>query len=384
MSEVVAEKKQPSKRKKALIITGVVFLVAGLIAFFLWLGYFRFHKYTNDAYVEGNLVQVTPQVTGIITSINVNDTDFVKKDQVLVSLDTTDHELNLKNAEANLANTVRSVVDLFQNVETKSALVAEADANLLNEELYYEKRVGLVDIGGVSKEAFQGVETGLLKAKAALEAARSERSAAVALVEGTTLETHPRVKEMITEVKKAFVALKRCQIVAPTDGFIAERTVQLGEYVNAGTALLSIVPLDQIWVNANYKETKLSKMRVGQNVKLTSDMYGSSVVYHGRVVGLNPGTGNAFSILPPQNATGNWIKIVQRVPVRVSLNVEELETHPLWLGLTMESWVDVKDTSLPRLQAGKPKLKPIYKTDVYAKQIRGAEQLVKKIIRDNS
>lgn len=372
-----------AKRKRALIIATTLFVVVGVVVFFLWLFVFRFSKYTNDAYVRGNMIDVKPQVAGIVSSINFEDTQFVQKDQVLIELDTTNYRLGLEKEEANLAKVVRNVRDLFQNVETKKFMIEAANADVIREKLYYEKRVGLVDIGGVSKEDFQNVETGLLKAEASLEAAVSEEKSAIALVEGTTLETHPMVLEAAQRVKEAYVALKRCSIVAPTDGFVTQRSVQLGESVETQSVLLSIVPLDQLWVNANYKETKLSRMRVGQKVKLTSDMYGSSVVYSGTVEGVNPGTGNAFSVLPPQNATGNWIKIVQRVPVRVSLNVEELKEHPLWIGLTMKAWTDVKNTQLPQLQKPR-KAKPIYQTDVYAQQLKGAEHLVRCIIESNS
>lgn len=371
------------KRKKILLWVAGGFILAGLIVFCLWLFVFRFSKYTDDAYVRGNMVDLTPQVAGIVASINVNETDFVKENQVLIELDTTNYQLQLELEEANLAKVVRNVKDLFQAVETKHFMVEAANADVLKEKLYYEKRVGLVNIGGVSREDFQTIETGFLKAEATFSAALSEEKSAIAMVEGTTIETHPMVIEAAQRVKEAFISLRRCSIVAPTSGFVTQRSVQLGESVQTGSTLLSIIPLNELWVNANYKETKLSNMRIGQPVKLTSDMYGSSVVYKGHIVGMNPGTGNAFSVLPPQNATGNWIKIVQRVPVRVSLDEDELQKNPLWIGLSMKSWVDVKDTSLPQLQKSK-KLRPIYHTDVYEQQLKGAEVLVQCIIQNNS
>ncbi len=371
------------KGRKILFYVTAGFLFIGVAVFLYWLLVLRFEEYTDDAYVGGNMVEITPQVAGIVTAINVDNTDYVEEGQVLIRLDRTDQKLAFEASKNDLADTVRSVVQMFIRVEELEADLEQKDADLYKAQKDYENRVNLVDIGGVSREEFEHVEADFVAAQANRKEAYHALQSAYAEVQNTTVSTHPLVLGAADRVKEAYVNLRRCDILAPVTGYVAQRKVQLGEWVNLAEPLMAVIPLDELWVDANFKETKLSHMRIGQSVKLTADMYGGSVVFHGKVVGMNPGTGSVFSALPPQNATGNWIKIVQRVPVRVSLDAEQLKKFPLWLGLSMEVTVDIHDTSGERL-AEVPRTSPLYKTPIYKRQEKGAKRIVERVIRENA
>ncbi|CCB88929.1 HlyD family secretion protein [Simkania negevensis] len=370
------------KRRLVMKWTGVTILFAGLVVLALWLFYYRFIEYTDDAYVSGNLVELTPQVAGIIASINVDNTDYVEEGQVLIELDKTDYIFALEKSCNELAETVREVVQMFLKVEELEAQLQVKEAELMKAEQDYENRVNLVNIGAVSTEEFEHVEAALKSARASAKETYHTLQAAYAQVQGTTVRTHPLVRKGAQQVKDDWVSLRRCEIVSPVNGYVSQRVAQLGEWVNLAEPLLAIVPLDELWVDANFKETQLSDFRIGQDVKLRADLYGWRVTYQGKVIGINPGTGNTFSILPPQNATGNWIKIVQRVPVRISLDSKQLERNPLWLGLSMDVTVDIKDTSGDRLSEYRV-AKPIYRTSIYSQQELGADALIEQIISSN-
>ncbi len=376
------EAHKKKKQKWTMLITIGIFLLIAIGVFIYWYGWWRFEKFTDDAYVSGNIIELTPQVSGIVTGIYADDTDFVEKNQVIVTLDETDYQLSFEMSLSQLANTVRNVVQLFENVKRLEAQILVNEAELVRAEQDFQNRVDLVEIGGVSLENFEHVEADLKRTAAALEATRHELLGAYALVQNTTVDRHPLVQNAKEKVVEAYVNLRRCKIVAPTSGFIAKRSTQLGEYVTDTTPLLAVIPLDEIWVNANFKEVQLSKMRIGQHVKMTSDLYGDDVVYNGHVVGISAGTGSVFSVLPPQNATGNWIKIVQRLPVRVSLDPEQIKKYPLRIGLSMDVTVNVRNTQGEMLAAAK-QLKPIYTTDVYKKQEMGVERLIEDVITKN-
>lgn len=372
-----------NKRNKVLIFTAVGFILVGVLIFIYWAEVLRFEEYTNDAYVNGNMIELTPQVPGIVTAINVDNTEYVEEGQVLIELDKTDRRLAYQKAKNSLAETVRNVVQMFIEVERLEAELEQKDAELFRAEKDYQNRVNLVEIGGVSREEFEHVEAAFVSAQASRKETYHALQEAVAQVQNTTLSTHPNVKHAADDVRDTYVNLQRCDILAPMNGYVAQRTVQLGEYVNLSEPLLAVIPLDQLWVDANYKEIQLSKVRVGQSVRMTSDIYGRKVVFSGKVIGINPGTGSVFSALPPQNATGNWIKIVQRVPVRVSLDREQLKKHPLWLGLSMDVRVDIHDTSSEMLREAS-RLRPLYKTKIYQNQEKGVETVIEKIIQENS
>lgn len=370
------------KRNKAVLITALVFLVLGLGWLIYYIFWGRFYQFTDDAYVDGNNLVVTPQVPGIVESFSVMDADFVPEGRVIVELDKTDALISLDKAIADLGNAVREVMKLFEQAKQYAALIEVKKAEFIRAAQDYEHRKNLVEEGGVSLEDFEHAEAALKASYADLFATEHQYIAAAALVENTTVENHPRVEQMKNSVRDAFVFLQRCTLKAPATGLVAQRTVQVGEHVKAGQSLMSIVPLDQMWITANYKEVQLKKMRIGQPVKMTADIYGRDVKYEGTVVGIGGGTGSVFSVLPPQNATGNWIKIVQRVPVRITLNPEEVKQHPLRLGLSMEVTVDIHDTQMPYVPEIRPE-HPLYMTDVFATQEEGAEALIVQVILDN-
>ncbi|MBP9841040.1 MAG: efflux RND transporter periplasmic adaptor subunit [Simkaniaceae bacterium] len=371
------------KRTHALIWTTAVLLIVALCIVIYYLKVWRFEEYTNDSYVSGNMTVVNPQIPGIVMSIHVDNTDYVEKGQLLIELDPTDYQIEYERSEANLGEIVREVKQMFDVVKQYEADLIAREAELIRAEQDYQNRVNLVGIGGVSKEDFEHIQANLSAAKAFFESTFFALQGAKARVANTQIPTHPKVLRAAQEFKDAYVNLKRTQILAPVSGYVAQRQVQIGEQIERGTPLLSVVPLGEIWVEANFKENQLAKMRVGQAVKITADIYGRSVVFHGHLMGLNPGTGAVFSILPPQNATGNWIKIVQRLPVRVILDKEEIKVHPLMLGMSTEATVDLRDQRGPILRQAQP-LKALYETNIYPKQEDGADDVIGEIIRMNS
>lgn len=370
------------KRNRILLWTSIGFLIIGVIIFFYWLLILRFEEYTDDAYVNGNLIEITPQVPGIVTSINVDNTDYVKEGQVLIELDKTDYLIAFEKSKNELGETVRNVIQMFLRVNELGAELEQKEAELFKAEKDCQNRVNLVGVGGVSREEFEHVEADYIRAKASRKESYFALGSAYAQVQNTTIQTHPMVKKAADMVKDAYVSLQRCSILAPSDGYVAQRSAQLGEWVDLARPLMAVIPLNELWVDANFKEVQLSKVRIGQNVHVTADIYGSECDFHGKVVGINPGTGSVFSALPPQNATGNWIKIVQRVPVRVSLDTKQLKNYPLWLGLSMKTTVDIRNTSGPMLSEAL-RSHPIYTTKIYQEQEEGVQAIIDQIIQEN-
>ena len=358
-------------------------IIASIACFLLWWFYFRIEDYTDDAYVHGNPSELTAQVSGIVKSIYADNTQFVLKNQVLVELDTTDHELSLQQRMADLGQQVRHVATLFDDVVEKQANVMRADAELIKANQDYNHRAGVIDIGGVSLEDFEHSEAQLRAAQAELMRAKATLASSEAKVENTTIATHPLVIASQEKVKEAYVNLVRCKILSPVDGILDKRSIQVGQWVNPTDPLLAVIPLSQMWVEANYKETQLKRVRIGQSVKMHADLYGHDVTFNGQVVGLGAGTGSAFALLPPQNATGNWIKIVQRLPVRVNFEPEQLHRYPLRIGLSMTVTVDTKDEKGLVIPQPTPLQTPLYSTDIYSEQEEGVESLIQKIMLEN-
>ncbi len=360
----------------------VFFLVCGLSFWAYWIMWGQYHERTEDAYVNGNMVMVMPFEDGVVKTIFVDNAQIVEAGQPLVELDTHDFLIAFDREAASLADTVREVAKLFYKVEELRAKQVVAEADLIRARLDYEHRKALVEDASVSREDFEHSETALAAAAAHVTEVVKELEGTLALVENTTVATHPKVEHAKAALRKAFLALHRCIVVAPARGLIGQRKVQVGQWVRATDSLMALVPLDQVWVDANYREVSLRHLRIGQPVEITSDMYGTDVTFHGHVVGLNPGTGSVFSILPPQNATGNWIKIIQRVPVKISLSAEEIASHPLVLGLSMTTHVDTHNRMGKRLPENTA-ARPIYTTAVYDEELEGAEQVIAAIIADN-
>lgn len=381
--ESQAPENNNGKRKRLLQGLTIFFVLLGLLYALYWGFIGRFKEYTDDAYVSGNLVQLTPQVTGIVVSIGADDTNLVQQGQVIVKLDDTDARLALAQTEANLAKTIRDVRQLYQTAEQLQANVAQHEAELNKVKDDLKRRQNLIKAGAVSKEILQHNQTDVATAEAALNQAQHQYEATHALIENTTLLQYPTVLKAESDLRTAYLNLQRTALRAPITGYIAKRSVQLGQQVSIGMPLLAIVPLNAIWVDANFKESQLKNLRIGQPVTLISDIYGSRITYQGKIQGLAAGTGSVFSLLPPQNATGNWIKIVQRVPVRVVLDAQALKQHPLRVGLSMAVTVDTHNRD-GHVLAQTASSKPVYDTHVFANQDAGAEELIAKIVKENS
>ena len=347
------------KRKKALIALAAVVAVAGLA----WVAYdfviASHYESTDNAYVQGNVIQITPQIGGTVLAILADDTEFVKAGQPLVQLDPADARVALDQAEAALAQAVRQVRALYANngtlqaqIALRNADVGKAQADVAKAADDVVRRQSLTGNGAVSKEELGHAQTQLAAARSTLVAAQAGVSAAreqltsnQALTDGVGVAQHPSVLMAAAKLREAFLATQRAALPSPVDGYVAKRTVQLGQRVAAGVPMMSIISLKDVWVDANFKEVQLRNIRIGQPVKLVADLYGKKTAYQGVVTGLGVGTGAAFSLLPAQNATGNWIKVVQRVPVRIALNAEQLQANPLRVGLSMDAEVDIRDQS---------------------------------------
>ncbi|HET7766512.1 MAG TPA: efflux RND transporter periplasmic adaptor subunit [Burkholderiales bacterium] len=349
-----------------------------------WFASGRYYESTDDAYVSGNLVQVTPQVAGTVLAIHADDTDFVTAGETLVELDKADSRVALDQAEAQLAKTVRSVRNLVATDAQLAATVEmrRAELDRTREDLARRSKLENEVPGAVATEEIQHAHDAVATASAALEAASRQLAAQRTLIDHTTVENHPEVREAAAKVREAYLAYARTALPAPVSGFVARRSVQVGQRVSPGAPLMTVVPLDQVWVDANFKEGQLPNLRAGQPVKLNADAYGHSVSYHGKLAGFGAGTGSAFALLPAQNATGNWIKVVQRVPVRIALDPAELRSHPLQIGLSMEVEVDTHDRGGERLPKVARSAAP-YETDAFASMSGLADRRVAEIIAAN-
>jgi membrane fusion protein (multidrug efflux system) len=348
-----------SKRKPALFAVSAVVMAAAIGYGAYWALVLRHQESTDNAYVQAPMVQITPQVAGTVLAVLVDDTDMVKVGQPLVRLDPADARLALERAESQLAQTVREVRTLYANnaaldatIQLREAEVARMQSEVARANDDVARRRPLTATGAVAGEEMHHAEATLAAANSALAGARSALAAAKeqaasnrALTEGTSVEKHPNVERAAAAVREAWLNTQRNELPAPVAGQVARRTVQVGQRITPGTPLMSVIPLDQVWVEANFKEVQLRDMRIGQPVKLKADLYGNRVEYDGHVAGVGAGTGAAFAMLPAQNATGNWIKVVQRVPVRIELDAKQLAAHPLRVGLSMEATVDLHETS---------------------------------------
>ncbi|MBK3737896.1 HlyD family efflux transporter periplasmic adaptor subunit [Paraburkholderia aspalathi] len=360
----------------------VIVILIAAVAYGLY--YFldaRFHEDTDDAYVNGNVVQITPQVTGTVVAVNADDTQTVKAGDPLVVLDPADARVALEQAEANLAQTVRQVRGLFADDNQYQAQVAQRQSDLSRAQDDLKRRLTVAQTGAVSAEEISHARDAVKSAQASVDAAEQQLASNRALTANTTIANHPNVQAAAAKVRDAYLANARNNLPAPVTGYVAKRSVQVGQRVSPGTPLMAIVPLGGVWVDANFKEVQLKHMRIGQPVELTADVYGSSVVFHGKVVGFSAGTGSAFSLLPAQNATGNWIKVVQRLPVRIALDPQELEKHPLRIGLSMQADVSIKDD-----QGGQLGQAPntVYQTNVFDKYGDQADAEIARIISENA
>ncbi|TAM88122.1 MAG: HlyD family efflux transporter periplasmic adaptor subunit [Candidimonas sp.] len=370
------------KRRVALRgLLGIIVIAAiAATAYYVLVG--RWYEDTDDAYVNGNLVEITPQVPGTVISIGADDNDLVRVGQPLVKLDPSNANVALAQAEAALAQAVRRVRGMVSTAHTAAADVAVRQAAFAQANADYQRRRGLAKSGAISAEELSHAHDALISSESALAAAKAKFTTAEAQVSGTKIANHPDVEAAAAKVRAAWLDDQHTVLPAPVSGYVAKRTVQVGQRVQPGTPLMAVVPLHQVWVDANFKETQMREMRIGQPVTLTSDLYGDSVEYHGHIAGLGIGTGSAFSLLPAQNASGNWIKIVQRLPVRIRLDPGELDKHPLRIGLSMEVTVNLHDRA-GALLAEKSVPDPVFSTPVFGERRAQVDALIARIVRDN-
>jgi membrane fusion protein (multidrug efflux system) len=386
MNTATPDQKPSANRSRARTVGFVGLGAAVVIGFIAWLSYYllvaRHYQSTDDAYVASDLVQITSEEPGTVIAVGVDDTQSVQRGDVLAELDPADARMSMDAAEAQLARAVRTVRGLFAQRAQLAAQIAQHEADLQRAQSDLARREKLTTDGAVSGEELSHARDAVTVAAAALDAARSQLGATDAQIDGTTIETHPQVLDAEAAVRSAALALHRTQLRAPVAGVVAKRAVQLGQRVAAGAPLMAVVPLEGVWVDANFKEVQLREMRVGQPVAVHADVYGDKVTFHGRLVGLSAGSGSAFALLPAQNASGNWIKIVQRVPVRIALDPQELAAHPLRVGLSMKAEVDIRDSAGAPMSSqlrGTPR-----PTQASAADDPGVEALIAHIVAQNA
>ncbi|KLD65890.1 efflux RND transporter periplasmic adaptor subunit [Dyella japonica] len=374
--------KDPAKRRRALLIVTAVFVLAGVAWLLLWLFVFSTREKTDNAYVGGNQVAISAQVPGIVVAILADDTQRVEAGQVLVKLDNTDADVRLQQLSSALAQAVRQVRQQTESATSADAQVAKARVDLKKAQADLARRAPLVAAQAEAPETVQHLRDTVDQAQASLDAAQAQAAASHAAIEGTRIATNPAVEQARANYRSAWIAAQRNNIYAPVTGYVAQRSVQVGNSVQPGQQLMAVVPLHDLWVDANFKENQLRHIRVGQPAKVEADVYGGSVEFHGKVIGLGAGTGSVFSLLPAQNATGNWIKVVQRVPVRIALDDKELDEHPLRVGLSTDVTVNITDDK-GAMNAALGNGKPIAATSVYDQMASKADEEAEKIIQAN-
>ncbi|MHB1586033.1 MAG: HlyD family secretion protein [Acidiferrobacteraceae bacterium] len=371
-----------TRRRRLLIGFSVALALAGIAYGIYWFTYGRFYVSTDDAYVAGNRVAVTSEEPGTVTEIMVDSTDAVRAGQPVVQLDTLNARLTLDRAKAQLALAARHIQKLFSGLPALHAEARSARAAAALAARNWQRAQQLVRVGALSRAGLELARTRLARAQALAARTLARLRQTHDLLHGTAVNNQPAVLSAESAVRQAYVALERKTIRAPVSGYVAKRSVELGEQVAPGRPLMIIVPLAQVWVDANFKERELRDIRIGQPVRVTADWYGSSVVFHGRVAGIEPGSGSAFSLLPPENASGNWIKVVQRVPVRIAIDASALAKHPLRIGLSAEVSISVRHHTGSTLALRPPEV-PRYRTTIYAGLDHRADQLITRILRAN-
>jgi membrane fusion protein (multidrug efflux system) len=370
------------KRRRILLLIAVIFIVIGALWAAYWILVLSKREKTDDAYVNGNKVVISAQISGTVVAVLADDTQLAKAGQVLVKLDPIDAQTALSRAASALAQTVRQVrqqkataSQYDSEIETRRLELARAQVDL-------NKREPLIADHAIAGEEVRHAQESVQLARAALTQAERLSLSAHALVDGTPVETNPAVLQAKDAFRDAWIAAQRNAVVAPVSGYIAERSVQLGQHIQAGEALMTVIPLHALWVDANFKEVQLRNLRIGQNAEVRSDLYGGSFIFHGRVQGMSAGTGAAFSLLPPQNASGNWIKVVQRVPVRIRIDDSDLVKSPLRVGLSATVTVDTTTRNGPVL-APEANDEPVGDTQVYTQDLEKANAEADAVVRRN-
>ena len=371
------------QRKKGLSIFILLLLLIAIGSAAYWFFFIKDFEETEDAYVSGNQVMVSSQVAGNISKINVDNMDPVQAGDVLLELDDTNAKLSFEQAKSNLANAVRQISQLNYTVKQLKSAVRANEITLAQAQGNLNRRVQLVKDGAIDKESFQHAKEAVELAKANLTTSQNQLEANQALLLDGPLSEQPQIQSAVSNLKQAWLNLERTKIRSPIKGYVARRNAQVGQAVSVGGALMAVVNTDQMWLDANFKETQLTHMRIGQPVEIHFDLYGKDKTFNGKVVGIEMGTGSAFSLLPTQNATGNWIKVVQRVPVRIQLDPQQLAENPLRIGLSATVKVNVSDSQGETLRNQAPST-TLYSTNVLQYDESAVNNLIESIIRDNS
>jgi membrane fusion protein (multidrug efflux system) len=370
------------KRRFILTVIALVFITLGVLWGLYWFLVLSKRERTDDAYVNGNKVVISAQVSGTAIAVLTDDTQLVKAGQVLVRLDPIDAETALARAASSLGQTVRQVREQKLTAEQYDSMIATRRLELRRAEADLAKREPLVAESAIALEEVRHARESVELAKAALTSAERQATASHALVDGISVQENPAVLQAKAAYRDAWIAAQRNAVVAPVTGYVAERSVQLGQHVQAGQALMTVIPLNSLWVDANFKEVQLRNLRIGQPTEVKSDLYGGGFIYHGHVQGMSAGTGAAFALLPAQNASGNWIKVVQRVPVRILVDGADLAKSPLRVGLSATVTVDTTNTSGPVL-AQESADQPVGDTQVYTQDLERANAEADAVVRRN-
>ena len=371
------------QRKHVLLLLTVIFIIIGVAYLIYWFLVLRHHQETDNAYISGNQVQIMSQVSGSVISVNVENTDLVKSGDVLLALDPTDAEQAFEQAKTALANSVRQTHQLMINSKQYQANIALKKTELSKSQNDLSRRVVLGSANAIGREEVQHARDAVDAAQASLDVAIAQYNANQALVLNTPLEKQPAVEQAAAKLRDAWLSVQRTKVVSPVDGFVSRRSVQVGAEIANGAPLMAVIPANQMWVDANFKETQLANVRIGQSATVITDFYGDNVVYQGKVVGLDMGTGSAFSLLPAQNATGNWIKVVQRLPVRIELDNKQLAEHPLRIGLSTTVKVDTTNTD-GQVLAQNVRKEPAFVTNALSLDLAPVNQMISDIVHANA
>jgi membrane fusion protein, multidrug efflux system len=372
----------PNRRRRILLLIAAIFVVIGALWAAYWVLVLSKREKTDDAYVNGNQVVLSAQVSGTVIAVLADDTQLVNAGQVLVRLDPIDAQTALSKAESALAQAVRQVRQQKANAGQYDAEIESRKLELSRAELDLLKREPLLADHAIAGEEVRHAKESVEMARAALRQAERQSLSAHALVDGAPVESNPAVLQAKDAFRDAWIAAQRNAVVAPVTGYVAERSVQLGHHIQAGESLMTVIPLHSLWVDANFKEVQLRNLRIGQKAEVRSDLYGGSFIFHGHVQGISAGTGAAFSLLPPQNASGNWIKVVQRVPVRIRIDDNDLVKSPLRVGLSATVSVDTTSRQGPVL-ALEASDKPVGVTQVFTQDLEKANEEAAAIVRQN-
>lgn len=376
------QNKKKQRKRVLLLLTGI-FIIIGVAYLIYWFLVLRHHQETDNAYVSGNQVQIMSQVPGSVVSVNFENTDFVKSGDVLLTLDPTDAEQAYEQAKTALANSVRQTHQLMVNSKQYQANIELKKIELSKAQNDLKRRVVLGSVNAIGREEVQHARDAAEAAQASLDVAIAQYNANQALILNTPLEKQPAVEQAAAKLRDAWLALQRTKIVSPITGFVSRRSVQVGAEIANGTPLMAVIPASEMWIDANFKETQLANMRIGQPATIVTDFYGDDVVFQGKVVGLDMGTGSAFSLLPAQNATGNWIKVVQRLPVRIELDAKQLADHPLRIGLSTTVRVDTANVD-GQVLAQNVRTEPAFVTNALSLDLAPVNQMISDIVHANA